>query len=164
MLLAGDEIGRTQHGNNNAYCQDNEISWFDWENVDEELLEFTSRLSDFRKRNPCSAAGAGSRAGPIHGSGVSDIAWFKPDGSQMTDEDWQRRLREDDRRVPERRRVAVAGRGGASGARRLVPPALQRALGADRVRDPGGAVGPGVVHGDRHRDRGAGTADPFEAG
>ena len=44
MLLAGDEIGRTQRGNNNAYCQDNEISWFDWEHVDEELLAFTRRL------------------------------------------------------------------------------------------------------------------------
>ena len=52
MLLGGDEIGRTQHGNNNAYCQDNEISWFDWDHVDGALLAFTQRLIDFRRAHP----------------------------------------------------------------------------------------------------------------
>ena len=88
MLLAGDEIGRTQAGNNNAYCQDNEISWVDWENVDEELLAFTSLLSDIRKRNAAFRRRRWFQGRPIHGSGVSDVAWFKPDGSQMTDDDW----------------------------------------------------------------------------
>jgi glycogen operon protein len=57
MILAGDEIGRTQQGNNNAYCQDNEISWFDWNSIDEPLLDFTRRLIAFRK----SAADRGRR-------------------------------------------------------------------------------------------------------
>src|SRR5690606_35492654 len=52
MLLGGDEIGRTQQGNNNAYCQDNEISWFDWDNIDEPLLQFTRRLIAFRRAHP----------------------------------------------------------------------------------------------------------------
>ncbi len=52
MLLGGDEIGRTQRGNNNAYCQDNEISWFDWASADERLLEFTRRLIRLRHRHP----------------------------------------------------------------------------------------------------------------
>ena len=56
MLLGGDELGRTQHGNNNAYCQDNEISWFDWEHVDEELLDFTRRVIHSRRTTRCSAA------------------------------------------------------------------------------------------------------------
>ena len=52
MLLGGDEMGRTQQGNNNAYCQDNEISWFDWEDVDTGLLEFTRRLIALRRDHP----------------------------------------------------------------------------------------------------------------
>jgi glycogen operon protein len=52
MILGGDELGRTQHGNNNGYCQDNEISWFDWENVDESLLHFTARLIELRREHP----------------------------------------------------------------------------------------------------------------
>ena len=65
MLLAGDEIGRTQRGNNNAYCQDNEISWVDWENVDEELLDVHEPArATSASATPCSGAGVGSRAGP----------------------------------------------------------------------------------------------------
>ena len=52
MLLAGDEFGRTQHGNNNAYCQDNEISWFDWQTADADLLEFTRQLIRLRREHP----------------------------------------------------------------------------------------------------------------
>ena len=52
MLLGGDEIGRTQRGNNNAYCQDNELSWFDWDDVDDELLEFTRKLIALRREHP----------------------------------------------------------------------------------------------------------------
>jgi isoamylase len=89
MLLGGDEIGRTQQGNNNAYCQDNEISWYDWENVDEELLEFTRTLIRIRHRHPVFRRRRWFKGRPIHGSEVSDIGWFKPDGQEMTDEDWQ---------------------------------------------------------------------------
>jgi glycogen operon protein len=86
MLLAGDEIGRTQQGNNNAYCQDNEISWLDWDSQDVALLELTRRLIALRKAHP-----AFQRRRFFHGRdirGGRDIAWFKPDGQEMTHEDW----------------------------------------------------------------------------
>jgi len=88
MLLAGDEIGRTQGGNNNAYCQDNEISWLDWEHVDQEVLEFTRRVIAFRTDHPVFHRRGWFKGRPIRGKGVTDIAWFKPDGSNMSDEDW----------------------------------------------------------------------------
>ncbi|MGH8978128.1 MAG: glycogen debranching protein GlgX [Acidimicrobiia bacterium] len=88
MLLAGDEMGRTQHGNNNAYCQDNPISWVDWEHVDEELLSFTSMLGEIRRHNAVFRRRRWFQGRPIHGTGVGDIAWFKPDGNVMADEDW----------------------------------------------------------------------------
>ena len=90
MLLAGDELGRTQGGNNNAYCQDNEISWIDW-NLDEDdtqLLEFTRRLIALRRAHPALRRRDFFQGRPIHGGGVKDIFWFKPDGTEMTDEEW----------------------------------------------------------------------------
>ncbi|MEA2477000.1 MAG: isoamylase [Actinomycetota bacterium] len=91
MILGGDEMGRTQHGNNNAYCQDNEISWFDWSDRDENLalLGFTRRAMDFRRRHPTFRRRGWFRGRPLHGSGVSDIGWFNPDGLEMTEEQWQ---------------------------------------------------------------------------
>jgi isoamylase len=89
MLLAGDEIGRTQRGNNNAYGQDNDISWLDWENADEDLLEFTRRLIEMRRRHPVFRRRRWFQGRPIHGSGVTDVGWFRPDGSPMDDEDWR---------------------------------------------------------------------------
>jgi glycogen operon protein len=89
MLLAGDELGRTQQGNNNAYNQDNEISWVDWEKADEDLLEFTRRLIDMRRRHPVFRRRRWFQGRPIHGNDVTDIAWFRPDGSPMDDEDWR---------------------------------------------------------------------------
>jgi len=86
MLLGGDEIGRTQGGNNNAYCQDNEISWFDWGNVDDDLLEFTRRLIALRADAPTFRRRAWFRGRDIRG--VPDIAWLEPDGTEMDDEDW----------------------------------------------------------------------------
>ena len=88
MLLGGDEIGRTQRGNNNAYCQDNEISWFDWNNVDKELLEFTRRLIHLHARHPAFRRRGWFKGRPVRGAGVGDIAWFRPDGKEMVDEDW----------------------------------------------------------------------------
>ncbi len=86
MLLGGDEMGRTQQGNNNAYCQDNEISWFDWEHADRGLLEFTRRLIAPAARAPgLPPPRAGSRAGRCTAAGVSDIAWFRPDGAEMSE-------------------------------------------------------------------------------
>ncbi len=88
MLLGGDEIGRTQGGNNNAYCQDNEISWLDWEHTDRALLEFTRRLIGFYKQHPVFRRRRWFQGLPIHGSGVTDIGWFKPDGEEMSEQDW----------------------------------------------------------------------------
>jgi isoamylase len=86
MLLGGDELGRTQHGNNNAYCQDNEISWYDWEHVDESLLEFTRSLIALRREHPVMRRRRWFQGRSIRG-GV-DIGWFRPDGGEMGDEDW----------------------------------------------------------------------------
>ncbi|MFN8585640.1 MAG: glycogen debranching protein GlgX [Dehalococcoidia bacterium] len=87
MLLHGDEAGRTQSGNNNAYCQDNQTSWFDWSAVDESLLEFTRRLIAFRRDHPVFHRRRWFQGRPIRGVG-HDIAWYKPGGGEMTDEDW----------------------------------------------------------------------------
>jgi isoamylase len=92
MILHGDELGRTQQGNNNVYCQDNELSWIDWANADAELIEFTRSVSAlraghpvFRRRRFFSGRPVRQRGAP----GMPDIAWFAPDGSEMTDEDWE---------------------------------------------------------------------------
>jgi isoamylase len=90
MLLGGDEIGRTQRGNNNAYCQDNEVSWFDWEHADRELLELTARLIAFRHDHPVFRRRRWFLGAPIHGEEVHDIGWFRPDGELMSHEDWQK--------------------------------------------------------------------------
>jgi len=91
MVLGGDEFGRTQGGNNNAYCQDNEISWFDWE-LDERqqhLLGFTKRLIDFRKRHPVFRRATFLTGEEQLGSGSPDVWWFRPDGRKMTQRNWQ---------------------------------------------------------------------------
>jgi glycogen operon protein len=88
MLAGGDEIGRTQHGNNNAYCQDNELSWFDWEHVDDVLLAFVARVITLRNEHPVFQRRRWFLGRSVHGADVSDIGWFKPDGELMTDDDW----------------------------------------------------------------------------
>jgi glycogen operon protein len=88
MIVSGDELGRTQKGNNNAYCQDNEISWIDWENADQEQIDFTSKLIHFRRKHPNFRRRLWFRGQPIKGVGLDDIAWFLPDGIEMPDENW----------------------------------------------------------------------------
>nr|MDQ3101081.1 glycogen debranching protein GlgX [Bacteroidota bacterium] len=88
MLVAGDEMGRTQGGNNNAYCQDNDISWLDWANADQELLTFTRKLIHFYASHPTFSRKRWFKGKPIKGVGVEDIAWFQPSGAEMTDENW----------------------------------------------------------------------------
>jgi isoamylase len=88
MLCGGDEIGRTQRGNNNAYCQDNELSWYEWDSADRDFLEFTRRLIALRRRHPVFRRRRFFQGRPILGSGLSDIGWFRPDGKEMTDDDW----------------------------------------------------------------------------
>ncbi|MFQ5915900.1 MAG: glycogen debranching protein GlgX, partial [Nitrospinota bacterium] len=90
MVLAGDEIGRTQRGNNNAYCQDNEISWVDWK-LDEpkrELLEFTRSLIRLFHQHPVLRRRRFFQGRRIRGSEVRDLVWFRPDGAEMTEGDW----------------------------------------------------------------------------
>ncbi|MGE5736323.1 MAG: glycogen debranching protein GlgX [Acidobacteriota bacterium] len=91
MLLAGDEIGHTQLGNNNAYCQDNEISWLNWESTDQdrELLAFVQRMITLRKRHPVFHRRNFFQGRPIKGAGVKDILWLTPSGLEMTDDEWK---------------------------------------------------------------------------
>jgi glycogen operon protein len=92
MLLAGDESGRTQMGNNNAYCQDNEISWLNWENRDEHLFKFTSGLIHFRLAHPAFCRNKWFRYKQIKGAGLTDIEWFLPEGTPMSHEHWNKTL------------------------------------------------------------------------
>ncbi len=90
MICGGDEYGRTQHGNNNAYCQDNEISWFSWERSAEEatLAEFTARLIAFRTAHPIFRRPKFFQGREVRGAGVKDIMWFNPGGTEMNDDEW----------------------------------------------------------------------------
>ena len=90
MIAHGDEVGRTQQGNNNTYCQDNELSWIDWEHVDQELLEFTRAATALRAAHPVLRRRRfffGTRT-RVPASLLPDIEWFRVDGGEMTDEDW----------------------------------------------------------------------------
>ena len=91
MLPAGDELGRTQRGNNNAYCQDNELSWVDWVlSADQrDLLVFTRRLAALRRRHPALRRRGWFQGRPICGSEATDIAWFHPAGTVMTADQWE---------------------------------------------------------------------------
>jgi glycogen operon protein len=90
MLLGGDELARTQSGNNNAWCQDNELSWFDWELDDDqrELLDFTRRLIYMRRHHPAFRRRFFLQGTSVTGSGLPDVWWFRPDGRRMTQRDW----------------------------------------------------------------------------
>src|SRR4029077_3826363 len=92
MLLGGDELGRTQHGNNNAWCQDNELSWFDWDldGSRGRLLEFTRSLMAFRAAHPTFRRRSFFTGAAAGSSGLPDIWWFRPDGRKMTQRDWGR--------------------------------------------------------------------------
>lgn len=90
MMLAGDAIGHSQLGNNNAYCQDNNISWIDWEQADTELLEFVQSLIRLRKRHPVFRRRNFFQGRAIQGAEIQDIRWLLPDGREMTNEEWTR--------------------------------------------------------------------------
>jgi glycogen operon protein len=92
MLLGGDELGRTQKGNNNGYCQDNEISWYDWGAVDESLLAFIQHLIAFRREHSVLQRRRWFQGRSIHGEGVGDLLWFTPEGTPMTEHDWESSL------------------------------------------------------------------------
>ena len=91
MLLGGDELGRTQQGNNNGYAQDNEISWYDWARADTDLFDFTRRLIRLRRDHPVFSRRRFFQGRPVRGrgrDGLKDITWYKPDGEEMGDADW----------------------------------------------------------------------------
>jgi glycogen operon protein len=88
MLQAGDELGRTQQGNNNAYCQDNEISWIDWSSADHELILFTGTLLAFRHAHPVFRRRGWFQGRALHGQGVQDVTWLTPAGKEMSEQDW----------------------------------------------------------------------------
>jgi isoamylase len=85
MLLGGDELGRSQHGNNNAYCQDNEITWFDWSNQDSHLLGFTKQLVALRRSHPVFR-----RRRYLAGAEAAEVGWLTPAGAPLTASDWAR--------------------------------------------------------------------------
>ena len=91
MLLHGDELGRTQGGNNNGYAQDNEITWVDWSAPDQPLVEFTAALARLRREHPTFRRRRFFNGRPVRreeGAPIPDIVWARPDGTQMQPEDW----------------------------------------------------------------------------
>ncbi len=90
MLRAGDELSHSQSGNNNGYCQDNEISWLDWrlDAEDRPLVEFVRRMISLRREHPIFRRRKFFEGRPIHGEDIKDIAWLNPDGQEMSDEEW----------------------------------------------------------------------------
>jgi glycogen operon protein len=166
MILLGDELGRTQQGNNNAYCQDDPITWFDWSDADEELLEFTRRLVALRRSHPVFR-----RRRFLTGDDAEELRWFTPAGTPMTAADWQ---------DPGARSVAVyldgadapkpGGRRQRHAGRRLPDPG-QRLVGAPAIHGPGDPQRSGLVSRDRHLRPGSlapgnkvSTADQVEVG
>jgi glycogen operon protein len=92
MLLHGDEMGRTQQGNNNVYCQDNPLAWVDWEDMREDwaLFDFTEKVATLRAAHPVFKRRRFFQGRPLRGSGgLADIVWFTPAGDEMSDEDWE---------------------------------------------------------------------------
>ena len=93
MLLAGDEIGRTQRGNNNAYCQDNEINWIHWQDPGAEtvkLRDFVRKLVKLRRAHTVFRRGRFFHGSPIPGTEIKDITWLRPDGTETEQQDWER--------------------------------------------------------------------------
>jgi glycogen debranching enzyme len=86
MITAGDEFGRTQRGNNNAYAQDNDMTWLDWEHADGALVDYVAALNRFRKEHP--ALNTDSFLTGRKRKGVKDVMWLRPDGRQLTQDDW----------------------------------------------------------------------------
>ena len=86
MIVGGDELGQSHQGNNNVYCQDNELSWYPWHDVDEEFVRWCRRVIAFRTAHPVFRRRRWFQGRQIRG--IEDLAWFRPDGGEMTDDDW----------------------------------------------------------------------------
>ena len=89
MMLAGDEIGHTQQGNNNTYCHDDDLTWLAWDKADEAFLRFARRATALWRAEPVLKRRTFFQGRPIKGSGVADVSWFKPDGAEFVDGDWE---------------------------------------------------------------------------
>ena len=154
MLLGGDEFGRSQGGNNNGWCQDNELSWFDWSllETNEDLLEFTRKLIALRRAHAVFRRRQFLYGREMEGSGLPDAAWFSSTGERMRDEDWNG-APAGRRRVPQRRGDRLAGLAWAPGARRVLPAALQRPPRGSRVHAAGEGVRRALDDRARHRRR-----------
>jgi glycogen operon protein len=169
MLLGGDELGRSQQGNNNAYCQDNPISWYDWNltDADRQLLDYTRGLIRVFQAHPVLRRRRFFQGRRIRGSRVKDLTWLAPDGNEMTDEQWNAhlvqalglRLAGDaiDERGPEGRRIVddtllLLMNAGAEEVEFLLPPA---AHGWQRILDTRSAEPPDDENGSVH-DGGSG--------
>jgi isoamylase len=129
LLLAGDEIGRTQRGNNNAYCQDNELTWLDWNAAEVGLCEFTRRLIALRLAHPVFR-----RRRFLAGAEASELRWFTPAGTEMTAADWADPQRSRGRAVPGRLGRPRPGRRRHTADRRRLPGPGQRLVGAPGLR------------------------------
>jgi glycogen operon protein len=92
MLMAGDELGRTQLGNNNAYCHDGSLSWLDWSLADDnaDLVSFTESLVALRRRHPAFRRPKFFQGRPLHGTDAKDIGWFTPEGTEMSHDSWDK--------------------------------------------------------------------------
>ena len=155
MLLGGDELARTQGGNNNGYCQDNEISWYDWEldERSERLLAFTKRLIDFRSRHPVFRRADFLRGEETLGSGSPDVWWFRPDGRKMTQRNWQAGDTHTLGVFLNGAEIPTVERRGRARPRRHLPDPLQRVPRGGRLHAAGRLVRPAL--GARALDRGA---------
>ena len=151
MLLGGDELGRTQNGNNNAYCQDNEISWFDWSGADSGLLDFTRKLVAFRRAHPVFR-----RRRFLTGVEARELGWFNPDGTPTAGDDWA---------DPNALALGIyldgsdarTGGGRQHADRRRLPGPGQRVVGAAALHHPAGPGRAAVDGGDRQlRSRSSG--------
>ncbi len=155
MLLGGDELGRTQGGNNNAYCQDSPISWYDWARVDHDLLNWTERLIALRRAHPVFRRRRFFQGHPLRGSAGGPRAPRRGLVPQRRPADDRRRLggrlRQVARRLPQRPRHSGTRHSRPPDRRRLVLPALQRVGPGDRLHPPAGAVGLVVGCGVGHR-------------
>jgi glycogen operon protein len=89
MVLHGDEIGRTSGGNNNSYCQDNELNWLDWEHIDEELMGFVAHMIRLRRLHPTFRRNRWFHGRRICRNGMKDITWYRTDGREMSGDDWR---------------------------------------------------------------------------
>ncbi len=135
MMTMGDEYGRSKNGNNNTYCQDNELTWFNWEwtEAQQQFFDFTQRVIGIRKASPIMHRRRFFLGRPIHGKNIMDIRWLRTDGKDMTDEDWNSFERAVPGHAAQRPRDGRSRREGQAHHRRRVPAANQQLLGAGAV-------------------------------